>query len=61
MLVYFSVFFGILVKSTTFDNNFINLKLNVTKFGLLIDDIEVDMSCDVCCYGYHFGGKVRIP
>ena len=45
------------MKNTTFDNNVVNVSLNVTKFGMLIDNIEIDMSCDFGCYGNHFGGK----
>ena len=49
----------ILVKNTTVDNNnFANFSLNVTKFGMLIDNIEIDMSRDFDCYGSHFGGKL---
>ena len=45
----------------TFDNNFTNFSLNVTTFGVLIDNIEIDMSHD---FGYHSGdnfGPKRIP
>ena len=49
------------MKSTNFDNNFVNVWLNVTKFGILIDNIEIDMSHDFDYYGVHFGGKLRIP
>ena len=46
------------MNNTTFDNNFINVSLNVTKFGMLIDNIEIDMSRDFGCYENHFGGKL---
>ena len=39
------------------DNNFDNFSLNVTKFGMLIDNIENDMSHDFGFYGNHFEGK----
>ena len=45
----------ILVKNTSFDNNFVNFRLNVTKFGMLIDNIGIDMSHDFGYYGNHFG------
>ena len=48
----------ILVKNTTFDNNFVNVMLNVTKFGMLIDNISIDMPHDFGCYGNNFGGKL---
>ena len=41
-----------------FDNNFVNVSLNFTKFGMLIDNIEIDMLDDFGCYGNHFGGKL---
>ena len=45
---------AILVENTTFDNNVVNFILNVTKFGMLIDIIDVDKSYDFGCYGNHF-------
>ena len=51
-------FYCILLKYTTFDNRFVNFSLNITKFGMLIDNIEIDMSRDLGCYGVHFGGKL---
>ena len=44
-----------------FDNNFGNFSLNVTRFNVLIDHMDIDMSHEFGCYGYHFGGKVIIP
>ena len=35
------------MKNTTFDNNLITVSLNVTKFGMLFDNIEIDMSRDL--------------
>ena len=54
MLVYFS-------GNITFDNNFVNFSLTVTKFGMMIDNIEIDMTHDLGCYGNHFGVKLLIP
>ena len=45
-------------KNTTFCNNVVNCRLNVTKFGMLIDNIVIHMSHDFGCYGNHFGGKL---
>ena len=50
-----------LVENTTFYNTFVNFSLNVTKFGMVIDIVEIDNSLDFCCYGNHFGGKLWIP
>ena len=50
----------ILVKNT-FNNNFVLCILNVTKVGMLIDNIGIDMSYDFGCYGQRFGGKLWIP
>ena len=47
-----------LVVNTTFDNNFVSFSLNVTKFGIFIDIVEVGKSHDFGCYGNHFGGKL---
>ena len=47
-----------LVENATFYNNVVNFSLNVTKFGMLIDIVEVDKSRDFCCFGNHFGGKL---
>ena len=52
-----NVFQCILVKSTTFDSNFVNFSLNVIKFGMLINNIEIDMSHDFGCYRNHLGEK----
>ena len=41
-----------------FDPNFINFSLNVTKFGMLIDNIDINMSHDFDYYGNHSGGKL---
>ena len=49
------------MKNTTFDNNFVNFSLNVIKYGVLIDNIKIDMSHDFGCYGNHLGGKLYIP
>ena len=46
-----------LVTNTTYDN-FINVSLNVTKFAMLIDNLEIDMSRDFGGYGNDFGGKL---
>ena len=46
-----------LVKNTTFVNNFINFSLNVTKFGMLVDIVDMDRSHDFGCYGYNFVGN----
>ena len=43
-----------------FDNNFFNFSLNINKFGMLIDNMEIDMSHDFGCYGNYVGGKLRI-
>ena len=51
MLVYFT-------EKYNFDNSSIKFSLNVTKFGMLIDNIEIEMSHDLGCYGNHFGGKL---
>ena len=40
-------------ENTTFDNNFVNFSLNVTKCGLLIDIVDIDKSHDFGCYGNH--------
>ena len=45
----------ILVENTTVDNNFVHFSLNVTKFGMLIDMVEIDKSHDFGCYGHYFG------
>ena len=47
-----------LVENTTFYNNVVNFSLNVTKFGMLIDIVEIDKSRDLSCYGDHFCGKL---
>ena len=44
-----------------FDNNFDNFSLNMTTFGMSIDNIDIDMFHDCGCYGNHFGRKLRIP
>ena len=49
------------MKNTTFDKNFDSFSLNVTKFGMLIDNIEIDMMRDFGWYGNDFGGKLWIP
>ena len=46
------------MTNTTFDNNFVNFSPNVTKFGMLIDIVDIDMSHDFGGYGYNFGRKV---
>ena len=55
MLVYFSE------KSILCDTNVINFSLNVNKFGMLIDNIQVGMTHDFGCYGHHFVGQLWIP
>ena len=40
-----------------FGNNFVNFSCNVTKFGMLIDNIEVDMSYDFGCDGNILAGN----
>ena len=52
------MYFTVLVENTTFYSNFVNFSLNVTKFGMLIDNIEIGMSHDLGCYGNHFDGKL---
>ena len=44
ILLYFNL------KNTTFDYHFINFSLNVIKFGMLIDNVEIDKSHDFGCY-----------
>ena len=39
------------MENTTFDNNFVNFSLNVTKFGMSIDIVETDKARDFGCYG----------
>ena len=46
------------MENTTFDNNVVNFRLNVTKFGMLIDIVESDKSRDVGCYGNHLVRKL---
>ena len=41
-----------------FDNKVVNINLNVTKFGMLIDTVEMEKSRDFGCYGNHFWGKL---
>ena len=36
---------------------FVYFSLNVTKYGILIDIVDIDRSNDLCCYGYNFGGR----
>ena len=43
-----------LLKYTTFDNSFVNFSLNVTHFGMPIDNIKIDMSHAIGCYGNRF-------
>ena len=31
-----------LMENTTVDNNFVNCRLNIIKFGMLIDIVEID-------------------
>ena len=50
-------FYCILVKNTTFYSNFVNFSLNVTKFGMLIPNIEIDMSHELGCYETHLAGN----
>ena len=45
----------------TFGNNFVNFILNITKFGMLINIVEIDKSHDIGCYVNHFGRKLCIP
>ena len=42
----------ILVENTTFDDNFNNFTLNVTKFGMLIDSVETILlrNCEFLSY-----------
>ena len=47
-----------LVENTTFDNKFVRFSLNVAKFHMLIDIVEIDKSHDFGCYGNHFSGKL---
>ena len=47
-----------LVENTIFYNNFVNFSLNVIKFGMLIDIVQIEKSHDFCSYGNHFGGKL---
>ena len=54
----FTRFYHILVKNTTFDYNFINLNLNVTKFCVLIDNAGIDKLHDIDCDGNHLGRKL---
>ena len=42
---------------TTFDNNFGNFSLNVTKFGMLSNIVDIDRSHDFCWYRDHFAGN----
>ena len=43
-----------LVKNT-FHNNVVTFTLNITTFGMLIDNVEIDMLHDFGCYGdYEF-------
>ena len=47
------------MKNTTFDNTFLNYRPNVTKFGMLIDIVDIHRSHDdFGCYGYNFSGKL---
>ena len=39
------------MKNTTFDNNGVNVSLNVSKFGILIDNIKLEISHDFDYYG----------
>ena len=39
-----------LVGNTNFYNKFVNFSLNITKFGMLIDIVEIDKSRDFGCY-----------
>ena len=50
-----------LVENTTFDNHFVNFSLNVTKFGIVIDIVEIDKSHDFGCNKNHLRGKLWIP
>ena len=52
-----TVLYCILVKNTTFDNDFVHFSVNVIKFGMLIETmgIHVHVSHAFCCYGNHFG------
>ena len=47
-----------LAKITTFDSNFVNFSLNITKCGVLVDNMDIDTSHDFGCNGNHFGGKL---
>ena len=47
-----------LVENTTCDNNVVNFRLNLTKFGMWLDIVDIDKSHDFGCYGNHFGGKL---
>ena len=47
----------ILVNNTTFDYNFISFSMNVTKVGVLNDNVGIDKLHKFGCYGNHFGGK----
>ena len=49
------------MKNTNFDNTFVNFSLNVTKFGMLIDNIKSNNSHDLGFYRNHFGRKLLIP
>ena len=46
-----------LVENKTFDNNVVNFSLNVTKFGMLIDIVDIDKTHYFGSYGNHFSGK----
>ena len=43
-----------LEENTSFYNNVVNFSLNVNKFGMLIDKIDIAKSHDLCCYGNNF-------
>ena len=58
LLFNFTVSYCILMKNTTFDYNFVNLSLNVTTFGVLIDNVGVDTLLEFGCYGNYYGGKL---
>ena len=49
-----------LVENKSFDNSCVSFSLNVTKFGMMIDIVDIDKSRDFGCYGNNFGGKLLI-
>ena len=47
-----------MLVENTCDNNFVNFRVNVNKFGMWVDIVEIDKSHYFGWYGNHFGGEL---